>query len=76
MITLAFDSTAKAASVAVLDGEKLLALYNIDNGPPSYVLPERLSRHERICMYARLPALLSAFRVTHHPHGLVLLFNY
>ena len=32
MITLAFDSTAKAASVAVLDGEKLLALYNIDNG--------------------------------------------
>ena len=32
MITLAFDSTAKAASVAVCDGEKLLALYNIDNG--------------------------------------------
>ncbi len=32
MITLAFDSTAKAASVAVCDDEKLLALYNIDNG--------------------------------------------
>ena len=32
MIILAFDSTAKAASVAVADGEKLLALYNIDNG--------------------------------------------
>ncbi len=32
MITLAFDSTAKAASVAVLDDEKLLGLYNIDNG--------------------------------------------
>ena len=32
MITLAFDSTAKAASVAVTDGDKLLALYNIDNG--------------------------------------------
>lgn len=32
MITLAFDSTAKAASVAVCDGEELLALYNIDNG--------------------------------------------
>ena len=32
MITLAFDSTAKAASVAVCDGENLLALYNIDNG--------------------------------------------
>lgn len=32
MIVLAFDSTAKAASVAVCDGEKLLALYNIDNG--------------------------------------------
>ena len=32
MITLAFDSTAKAASVAVCDGEKLLANYNIDNG--------------------------------------------
>ena len=32
MITLAFDSTAKAASVAVCDGERLLALYNIDNG--------------------------------------------
>ena len=32
MITLAFDSTAKAASVAICDGEKLLALYNIDNG--------------------------------------------
>ena len=32
MIILAFDSTAKAASVAVCDGEKLLAQYNIDNG--------------------------------------------
>lgn len=32
MIILAFDSTAKAASVAVCDGEKLLGLYNIDNG--------------------------------------------
>ena len=32
MIILAFDSTAKAASVAVCDGEKLLALYNVDNG--------------------------------------------
>ena len=32
MITLAFDSTAKAASVAVCDGEELLAIYNIDNG--------------------------------------------
>ena len=32
MITLAFDSTAKAASVAVCDDEKLLAIYNIDNG--------------------------------------------
>ena len=32
MITLAFDSTAKAASVAVCDGERLLGLYNVDNG--------------------------------------------
>ena len=32
MIILAFDSTAKAASCAVTDDEKLLALYNIDNG--------------------------------------------
>ena len=32
MKILAFDSTAKAASVAVCDGEELLALYNIDNG--------------------------------------------
>ena len=32
MIILAFDSTAKAASVAVCDDDKLLALYNIDNG--------------------------------------------
>ena len=32
MITLAFDSTAKAASVDVLDDETLLGLYNIDNG--------------------------------------------
>ena len=32
MLTLAFDSTAKAASVAVTDSEKLLALYTIDNG--------------------------------------------
>ena len=32
MITLAFDSTAKIASAAVTDGEKLLALYNINNG--------------------------------------------
>ena len=32
MIILAFDSTAKAASVAITDDEQLLALYNIDNG--------------------------------------------
>lgn len=32
MITLSFDSTAKIASVAVCDGEKLLSLYSIDNG--------------------------------------------
>jgi tRNA threonylcarbamoyladenosine biosynthesis protein TsaB len=32
MIVLGFDSTAKAASVAVTDSEKLLAVYNIDNG--------------------------------------------
>ena len=32
MITLAFDSVAKVASVAVCDGDRLLAQYNIDNG--------------------------------------------
>lgn len=32
MITLAFDSTAKIASVAVTDGEKLLSVYSINNG--------------------------------------------
>lgn len=32
MITLAFDSTAKIASVAVTDGEKLLAQYSVNNG--------------------------------------------
>lgn len=32
MITMAFDSTAKAASVAVLDGERILAVNTIDNG--------------------------------------------
>ena len=32
MKILAFDSTARAASVAVCDGEQLLGLYNIDNG--------------------------------------------
>lgn len=32
MITLAFDSVAKVASVAVTDGERLLAQYNVDNG--------------------------------------------
>ena len=32
MITLAFDSTAKTASVAVSDGECLLATYNIEVG--------------------------------------------
>ena len=32
MIILAFDATAKIASVAVSDDEKNLALYNIDNG--------------------------------------------
>lgn len=32
MITLAFDSTAKVASVAVCEGERLLGLYNVDNG--------------------------------------------
>lgn len=32
MIILAFDGTAKAASVAVSDGDKLLGCYTIDNG--------------------------------------------
>lgn len=32
MITLAFDSTAKIASVAVTDGEKLLSIYSVNNG--------------------------------------------
>ena len=32
MIIMAFDSTAKAASVAISDNDRLLALYNIDNG--------------------------------------------
>ena len=32
MIILAFDSTARAASVAVCDDERLLGLYTIDNG--------------------------------------------
>ena len=32
MITLSLDSTAKIATVAVTDSEKLLALYSIDNG--------------------------------------------
>lgn len=32
MKILAFDSTAKAASAAVCEDEKLLALYNVDNG--------------------------------------------
>ena len=32
MIILAFESTAKVASVAVCDGERLLGQYNIDNG--------------------------------------------
>ena len=32
MKILAFDSTAKAASVAVCEDEKCLALYTIDNG--------------------------------------------
>ena len=32
MLILALDTTAKAASVAVSDGERLLAQYNIDNG--------------------------------------------
>lgn len=32
MITLAFDTTAKIASVAVLDGNRALASYSVDNG--------------------------------------------
>ncbi len=32
MITLAFDSVAKTASVAVCDNGRLIGLYNIDNG--------------------------------------------
>ena len=32
MITLAFDSTAKIASVAVTDGERLLSIYSVNNG--------------------------------------------
>lgn len=32
MLTLAFDSTAKAASVAVTDSDRLLAVYTVNNG--------------------------------------------
>ena len=32
MIILAFDTTAKSASVAVCDGDRALAVYSIDNG--------------------------------------------
>lgn len=32
MIILAFDSTARAASAAVCDGERMLGLYTVDNG--------------------------------------------
>ncbi len=32
MIIMAFDSTARSASVAVCDGSRALAVYNIDNG--------------------------------------------
>ena len=32
MITLALDSTAKCASAAIYDGEKILASFNVDNG--------------------------------------------
>ena len=32
MLILAFDSTAKAASVAITDGERALAEYTVDNG--------------------------------------------
>ena len=32
MITLAFDSTAKVASIAITDGDRPLAVYSIDNG--------------------------------------------
>jgi len=32
MITLAFDSTAKIASVAICDAGRLLGIYNVDNG--------------------------------------------
>ena len=32
MITLAFDTSAKIASCAVLDGKKVLSEYSIDNG--------------------------------------------
>ena len=32
MKILAFDSTAKVASVSVTDGKRQLGIYNIDNG--------------------------------------------
>ena len=32
MITLAFDSTAKTASAAIADGEKIIAVTDVDNG--------------------------------------------
>ena len=32
MKIMAFDSTAKSASVSVLDGERVLAEYTVDNG--------------------------------------------
>ena len=46
MIILAFDTTAKIASVAVHDGERMLALYNIDNG---LTQSELLLPWQRIC---------------------------
>jgi tRNA threonylcarbamoyladenosine biosynthesis protein TsaB len=60
MITLAFDTTAKIASVAVLDGERVLANYSIDNG---------LTQSELILPMAE--SMLSSLKLTFGDVGLI-----
>ncbi len=59
MITLAFDSTAKTASCAVLDGNHVLGLYSIDNG---------LTQSELLLPMAE--NLLSALKLSYSDVGL------
>ena len=66
MKILAFDSTAKVASVSVADGDKILATYNVDNGltQSELLLPMAEAMLKSLCLDF---SDIDAFAVTSGP---------